>query len=349
MFRGTPNSTFRAGNLSSPNNVPIRTFSDETYDTQYGFDIAYKTGLGLSYAVLIFGMLTDKVIGVELFGAWQVAFFSLSTVLKVPPLLSPLMNLTSVNGVNSAFDFEKGAVPERVAAINYSAAFLANCNYTVLLVFVDVIVGLSLLGAATFMPAHRERLKGYGRRLLKEFFVMLVSFNSLNIGFSAGLEFAYSRSAAGIFCAALCLSLPIIAIVLLLTLEKTDFGEFVALFRKNCIKKHYFVAAILFRITIGLLLSLCNEAEESTIVAFFVGIFFTVYQWGNIPFKNGYHNYRMIIAQLTIMAGLLIGMYYRSMKSTTAIEERTNVVAPAYLLAILLFLCIVVSMAALIY
>jgi hypothetical protein len=262
MFRGTPNSTFRAGNLSSPNNVPIRTFSDETYDTQYGFDIAYKTGLGLSYAVLIFGMLTDKVIGVELFGAWQVAFFSLSTVLKVPPLLSPLMNLTSVNGVNSAFDFEKGAVPERVAAINYSAAFLANCNYTVLLVFVDVIIGLSLLGAATFMPAHRERLKGYGRRLLKEFFVMLVSFNSLNIGFSAGLEFAYNRSAAGIFCAALCLSLPIIAIVLLLTQDKSDFGEFVALFRsRDCTKERYFVAAILFRVAIGLLLSLYNEVE----------------------------------------------------------------------------------------
>jgi hypothetical protein len=64
MFSGTPNSTFRASNLSSPNNIPIRTFPDGTYEMQNRFDIAYKTGLGLSYAVLFFGLLTDKVIGV---------------------------------------------------------------------------------------------------------------------------------------------------------------------------------------------------------------------------------------------------------------------------------------------
>jgi hypothetical protein len=97
------------------------------------------------------------------------------------------MNLTAVNGLNSAFDFERGTVPEQVAAINYRAAFLANCNFTVLLVFLDIVAGLVLLGVAKLVPVHREQLKGYGRRLLKEFFVMLVSFNSLNIGFSAGL------------------------------------------------------------------------------------------------------------------------------------------------------------------
>jgi hypothetical protein len=68
-----------------------------------------------------------------------------------------------------------------------------------------------------------------------------------------------------------------------------------------------------------------------------------------MPFKQGYHNYRTVITQLSVMTGLLIGMYYRSMKSTTAIELRTTVNTPAYLLVVLLFLSIGVSLAALIY
>jgi hypothetical protein len=84
-------------------------------------------------------------------------------------------------------------------------------------------------------------------------------------------------------------------------------------------------------------------------VAFFVGIFFTVYQWGSVPFKQAYHNYRTIVAQSAVMAGLFIGMYYRSMKSTTSVEVRTTVAAPAYLLVVLLFICIGISLTALIY
>lgn len=147
------------------------------------------------------------------------------------------MNLTVVNGYNSAFNFGKGSVPERVAAINYCDAFLANCNFTVLLVFIDIFFGLMFLVLARLYPHRGRQFKNYGRRLLKEFFVMLVSFNSVNIGFSAGLEFIYSRSAIGIFCATVCLLLPIISILLLVIQEKSNFGEFVDLFRsKDCTK-----------------------------------------------------------------------------------------------------------------
>lgn len=123
--------------------------------------------MGISYGILVFGMLTDKVIGVELFGAWQTAFFSLATIDKIQPLLSPLMNLSVVNGINYAFDFPQGFVPERVSAINYSAAFLSNCNFMFALIFADIVLGFLLIGLSYLIPVLKDRLRNFGRRLLK--------------------------------------------------------------------------------------------------------------------------------------------------------------------------------------
>lgn len=107
--------------------------------------------------------------------------------------------------------------------------------------------------------------------------------------------------------------------------------------------------AILFRVTIGLMLSLLNELEVGTILVFYVGIFFTFYQWGSMPFKKAYHNYRTVITQLAVMSGLFIGMFYSSMKGNTPIEVRNIITAPAYLFIFLLFLSITISMIVLLY
>lgn len=61
--------------------------------------------MGIAYGVTAIGMACDKVIGVELFGVWQVAHLSLSNIDRVQPLLEPLMSLGLVNGINSQLDF----------------------------------------------------------------------------------------------------------------------------------------------------------------------------------------------------------------------------------------------------
>ena len=43
----------------------------------------------------------DKVIGVELFLAWQTAYFAISSINKIHPLLKPLAAMKTVNGINS--------------------------------------------------------------------------------------------------------------------------------------------------------------------------------------------------------------------------------------------------------
>lgn len=109
------------------------------------------------------------------------------------------------------------------------------------------------------------------------------------------------------------------------------------------------VVAILWRVGLGLLMSQLNENEEATILCFFVGIVFMVYLLASVPFRRAYQNYRSASAQLGVLAGLFVGMYYRSMKSTTSIETRTEIVGPAYCLVAALFLCLGVSLATLIY
>lgn len=46
---------------------------------------------------------------------------------------------------------------------------------------------------------------------------------------------------------------------------------------------------------------------------------FTIYLITNVPFNKGYQNYRAIIDQMCVMLSLFVAMYYRSMKSTTAV------------------------------
>ncbi len=60
----------------------------------------YNIGAIISYILLFVGLVCDKVIGVELFGVWQISFLALATVDLVQPLLSPLLDLKILNGYN---------------------------------------------------------------------------------------------------------------------------------------------------------------------------------------------------------------------------------------------------------
>jgi hypothetical protein len=58
---------------------------------------------------------------------------------------------------------------------------------------------------------------------------------------------------------------------------------------------------------------------------------------------KGYQNYRAIIAQLSIMLSLFVAMYYRSMKSTTAVEISSQILEPAKIELAVLFLTTTVT------
>jgi hypothetical protein len=138
-------------------------------------------------------MVCDKVIGVELLGLWQIVFLSMSNINKLQPLLFPITNLKFGNGINSFSNFNTTVLPERVQAIHYSAEFIENCNYTVWLAAADVLIGLIVYLLGKIWLKYNNMLEKLGRRIMKEFFIMIVSFNTLNICYSAGLQFTYGK------------------------------------------------------------------------------------------------------------------------------------------------------------
>ena len=99
-FFATPKTSVLFPLTTTNDNLPITYYDESTYSDVQTYDKAFKGGVGSAFVVGAAAILCDKVAGIELFGAWQVAFFSLSNINKVQPLLSPLMNLKIVNGIN---------------------------------------------------------------------------------------------------------------------------------------------------------------------------------------------------------------------------------------------------------
>ncbi len=105
--------------------------------------------------MLITGFLCDKVIGVELFGVWQTLFFSLGNIDKVQPLLYPVLDLKTVNGINTFMSFDNAELPERVRALNLSREFVGNCSYTVWLAPIVLVLGAVVYFAGRLSNSHR--------------------------------------------------------------------------------------------------------------------------------------------------------------------------------------------------
>lgn len=57
----------------------------------------------ISYAILIASILSCKIVGLELFGVLQIAYFTLSSHSYLNIYLEPLTKFRSLNGLNLKF------------------------------------------------------------------------------------------------------------------------------------------------------------------------------------------------------------------------------------------------------
>jgi len=82
-------------------------------------------------------MLPGKIIGLELFGVLQLAYFSVGSIDSVNVLLSPLMNMKGLNGYSQPISHSKSEdLPRRVKEIRHYPSFLDNFNVMFLLMFI---------------------------------------------------------------------------------------------------------------------------------------------------------------------------------------------------------------------
>lgn len=182
---------------------------------------------------------------------------------------------------------------------------------------------------------------------------MIITFNSFNMAYSFGVLVTYGQNnpnfiievAAGVAS----LILPVAAMCMLAFSSKEGFGEFSALYRPDLMSQCYFIVTLAYRIALGFSMSRLNEVEEATITNVFYAVIFMMYLMVNVPYKDGYHNYRAIIHGGTQLTILSVTMFYRSMKSTSAPDAAYTIFTPAILEIAAIFLCIGSSAGSLVY
>lgn len=316
-----------------------------------------------SYGVMAASVLPAKIVGLELMGVVQLAFFSLGSIDNVNILMSPMMGMKGINGfsMNMGNDPEKKRLlqtqtltPQRINSIGYNANFLRNCNVMLMLVIVVIVVAFCLYILTYLIQKCAETLHKVAKRLIKEVLLTLILFNCLNFAYSAGIHFRYatpedSLYLMGTLAAVATLVISVLMAIALSMAEEEGFGEFKDKLKSGCVDKAYFVITIVYRMCLGLYMSTSNEDELSTLIVLAASILFLLYNLVNLPFTKAYHNYRANICHFCQFVVLFIAMYYRSMKSSASPDDVANIYSPVYLQYACIIISLVVSLIVLIY
>ena len=92
-------------------------------------------------------MIPAKIVGLELMGVLQLAYFSLAQQENVNILLEPFTRMNSINGLNYNISPENSEkLPDQVSALGIEALFLNNCNVMLLLIVCEISVAGILYG-----------------------------------------------------------------------------------------------------------------------------------------------------------------------------------------------------------
>lgn len=186
--------------------------------------------------------------------------------------------------------------------------------------------------------------------MLKQYFLAGVMFSAYNIAFSTGLQTKYSNSEApNITVNIVSLLLVLGVLYLLLCRNDEHFGEFNLKFKSTLMPRNYMTVSIFHRLVIGFLMAYSHDNPYITVANCFISIGFLLYIVSELPFNNGYQNYRSVFCQSCTIIILFIAMYYRSMKLNTELEIKGYILAPTYLKLAVIVLTVAISLAILCY
>ena len=213
---------------------------------------------------------------------------------NVNVMLSPLKKIKGVNGFNLNVQEDSKSrllayTSERINSIDYKANFLRNVNVMLIVVGVIVLVALVLYVLTYCCKNCAPTLHKIAKRLFKEVLLTMILFNILNFSYSAGIHFKYapkddSLYGIGTFAAVLTLILPVLMAIGLECAEEEGFGEFKDKMKRGCLERAYFVVTIVYRMGVGLYLSMANEDDLSTLIVLALSIMFLIYNLVNLPF-----------------------------------------------------------------
>lgn len=192
-----------------------------------------------SYGVLALSALPCKIVGLQLFGVLQLAFFSSGSMNNVNVLMAPLLSLKIVNGLNNVNMGSSSSrklqtsstsqTPDRIQAIGYNSNFLRNCNLMFFLVVGVIVVSFILFLLTYLFKKCAPTLHKVSKRLIKQVLLTLILFNCFNFAYSAGVHFNYASQSDSLYLwgtlsAIATIVIPVLMALALLASEQDGFG-----------------------------------------------------------------------------------------------------------------------------
>lgn len=121
----------RSGGAITNDAVPDLLYSEEECQSKNNVKSLTEAIAIISYFIMFFSLISIKIVGLELFGVLQLAYFNLSDHDFVNLYLSPLLSWRYLNGFNFNLNnllSQPNTVPLNVQAIEYGSSFMANIN-----------------------------------------------------------------------------------------------------------------------------------------------------------------------------------------------------------------------------
>jgi hypothetical protein len=130
--------------VNPDNNQAASFYDDSTYKTA---NIISTVSTAISAAALVFcvlGLISGKMIGVEMMAVIQISFFSLVSLSQLNPCFAALSSLKLVNGYNSLNNdhLKDQLTPTAPKGIFLFSRFTENFNFTLAIVLVPLLVAL---------------------------------------------------------------------------------------------------------------------------------------------------------------------------------------------------------------
>ena len=258
---------------------------------------------------------------------FQVAFLSVSNVDKVHPLLSFLFGLKAVHGYTWTPDRDNRNVPQRVNAIGYSNNFFDNFNCMLVMQCGLVMAVVVILLVRRVARNPQKRLIVLLMGIAREYLLMLALFSSLNVGYSTGLYVLYGECSWG-NTVGLIIALAILLSVIASQVCNNRHFSYEPSSSQALKEKSYFAMVLIYRVILGLTMSLLNQKEYVVVVVFSVSVLHFVYLISSNPFRRVHHNYRVVLNQLLILVVLLMRMFYRSFRMNKEIVMTSLITDP---------------------
>jgi hypothetical protein len=152
-----------------------------------------------SYVVIVLGIFLDKIIGVELFGVWQVSYFSASNVDKINPMLYYAHDDIWSNGLDFVSNKDNRNVPDRINLIGFEDRIGNNFNFMIIVIVIVACLGALLYFLGVLFSKNKKqqkyssKCKNIGLKIIKEYLSLIILFCSTSIGFSVGIEASYAN------------------------------------------------------------------------------------------------------------------------------------------------------------